>query len=436
MRRIGRLADRTPAGRDRPVDLLRAIAICAVIVGHWLAVHVTHGPGGLRGGNVLELVPWTRPLTWVFQVMPIFFLVGGYAGAASLASHRSRGGGATTWILRRTDRLLRPTSTLLATLVAAALAARVLGADTRLVATAVWLAAIPLWFLVVYLAVVALTPAMHALHRRHGLAVPIVLAGAVAAGDAVRLLLRMPVAGSANFLLAWLAVHQLGFAWQDGRLPAGRRVAVPLTAGGLVALVLLTVAGPYPISMVGVPGQEIQNTSPPTLALLALAAVQTGLALWAHDPAARLLRRRRPWLVVVAVNAVIMTLFLWHMSAAVLGALALYPTGVLPQPPPGTPLWLLLRVPWLVVLALILAVLVLVFGPVELRAGPAGTGSGTAGVAAGVFTVLGLAAVVAGLLGIAAAGPGRHGVAGLPTAAVAGYFAGAGLLRIIRRRCL
>ncbi|MEV1177140.1 acyltransferase [Nonomuraea sp. NPDC049784] len=428
-----RLAERTPAHRDRHVDLLRAIAIAAVVVGHWLVVYVSYD-GRPQGGSALEAVPWTRPLTWLFQVMPVFFLVGGYANAASLTAHRARGGDATCWTLRRTDRLVRPTTMLLAVLTAAALLAGALGVDPGLVATAVWVAGIPLWFLVAYVAVVALTPLTHALHRRYGLAVPIALVVLVGLGDAARLALRVPAAGQGNFLFGWLAVHQLGFAWQDGRLPARPGVGLPLALSGLAALVALTVLGPYPVSMVGIAGEAVQNTSPPTLALLALAATQAGLALAFHDPAGRWLRRPRPWTVVVAINSVVMTLFLWHMTAVVLGALALYPTGLLPSPPPGTPAWLLLRLPWLVVLALILGVLVMVFGPVERRAGPSPGPGATAGVTAGVLTVLGIAGVVAGLLTLAVTGPRGHALSGLPIVALIVYFAGAGILRLIRWR--
>ncbi|MBB5133499.1 fucose 4-O-acetylase-like acetyltransferase [Thermocatellispora tengchongensis] len=412
------------------MDLLRAVAIVAVVVGHWLAVHVTYGAEGMSGGSVLDLVPWTRPLTWLFQVMPIFFLVGGYANAASLASWRRRGGDAAGWTLHRTGRLVRPTTALLAVLTAGALSARAAGADPRLVGIAVWLAAIPLWFLIAYLAVVALTPLMYALHRRAGLAVPLALTALVGLGDLARLALGTPEAGQANFLLAWLAVHQLGFAWRDGLLPTRPAVALPLALLGLAALVLLTVFGPYPVSMVGIAGEEIQNTSPPTLALLALALAQTGIALLCHDPAARWLRRPRPWTVVVAVNSVIMTLFLWHMTAAVLGVLALYPTGLFPQPPAGSAEWVLLRLPWLAVLAVILAALVAVFGPVERRVPPGPAPQGGARGAA--LALAGVAAVLAGLLGIAVPGPGDHGPAGLATWALVAYFAGAAVLRYAR----
>lgn len=429
-----RAAERTPAHRDRHVDLLRAVAIGAVVAGHWLAVHVTVEDGGPRGGNVLDVVPWTRPLTWLFQVMPIFFLVGGFANAASLTSYRRRGGNAVEWTLRRTDRLMRPTTTLLVVLVAGALAARAAGAGGHLAGLAVWLAGIPLWFLAAYVAVVALTPLMYAAHRRFGLAVPVVLAGLVGLGDAARWSPAVPYAGEANYLLAWLAVHQLGIAWRDGRLPARRGVALPMAGLGLLALVALTVAGPYPISMVGAAtGEEIQNTAPPTLALLALAVTQTGLALLLHDAGNRWLRRRRPWTAVVAVNSVIMTVFLWHMTAVVLAVPILHAAGLLPQAVPGSPAWVLLRLPWLAVLAVILGVLVALFGRVERRTGPLPVPGGATGPLPFARTFAGVAAVLAGLLGIALAGPGEHGPAGMPTWALLGYLAGAAVLRHARR---
>jgi hypothetical protein len=97
----------TPAHRDRYVDLLRAAAILAVVTGHGLTAAVIVQDGRLSGINALEVLPWARPLTWLFQVMPVFFLVGGYANAASWSSHQRRGGAGVSWVRSRMFRLLR-----------------------------------------------------------------------------------------------------------------------------------------------------------------------------------------------------------------------------------------------------------------------------------------------------------------------------------------
>jgi hypothetical protein len=440
--RLREIAERTPARRERYVDLLRAIAIIMVVIGHWLVIVVEPVDGTVHGFSALSELAWAHPLTWAFQVMPVFFIVGGFANAASLASHRRGGGAAVGWLLDRSARLVQPTAVLLVTLGLGALVARAAGADPDLIGTAVWLASLPLWFLVAYLAMVFLTPVMHALHRRAGLAVPVLLLVLVLIGDILRLWSGDEAFGYGNFLFAWLAIHQVGFSWQDGRLPPRPKVALPLLAGGAGALLALTLAGPYPVSMVTVPGATVQNSSPPTLALVALATTQLGLALLVRSPAERWLRRRRPWTVVVAVNAVILTLFLWHMGAAVVATVGLHLAGLLPASPVDSAAWLWWQIPWIAILAAVLGVLVALFGRFETRAtaahGPRpGLPAGLTAVGhrTGPLTVVTAAGYLAALLGLlwqATAGEDDHGPFGLPTGSLLVFLAGAGLLWLAR----
>jgi peptidoglycan/LPS O-acetylase OafA/YrhL len=104
---IRELAARTPTRRERHIDLLRAVAILAVVTGHWLVITIEYDPGKgqLTGYSVLGVLTWSHPVTWLFQVMPVFFIVGGYANAASLNAHRHRGGGDAGWLLDRSARL-------------------------------------------------------------------------------------------------------------------------------------------------------------------------------------------------------------------------------------------------------------------------------------------------------------------------------------------
>ncbi len=75
--RAGELAERTPETRDRYVDFLRAASITVVVLGHWLIAAAYLQDGELRLDSLLELAPRTQWLTWAFQVMPVFFIVGG-----------------------------------------------------------------------------------------------------------------------------------------------------------------------------------------------------------------------------------------------------------------------------------------------------------------------------------------------------------------------
>ncbi len=95
----------TPDERNRYVDFLRAVSILMVVTGHWLIVALYYQDGSLTPGDLLEIKPGTQWLTWLFQVMPIFFIVGGYANAVSLESARRRGVGYAGWLAARLHRL-------------------------------------------------------------------------------------------------------------------------------------------------------------------------------------------------------------------------------------------------------------------------------------------------------------------------------------------
>ncbi|MEV4767390.1 acyltransferase [Micromonospora chokoriensis] len=476
MRRLRQLAERTPAGRERYVDLLRALAITMVIIGHWVVTVIERDADGrATAHSALGDLRWAYPLTWLAQVMPVFFLVGGFANAASLTRLRARGGDAADWLLDRSARLVRPTSTLLLVLTAAAAVAWLRGADPTWIREVFWFATIPLWFLVAYLVVVMLTPPMYALHRRFGLAVPLVLVALVGLGDLGRL--TGPEGLSyGNYLFGWMAVHQLGFAWHDThatsppashtapppaagrtappspkadaagpsrpertavrrrRLPTSRRTGLAFLAVGLGALLLLTVLGPWPVAMLKVPDERLDNAAPPSLALLAVAAGQLGVILLLRGSAERLLRRTGPWQVVIGVNLVVLTVFLWHLTAAILLIGLLDATGTLPTPAVDSAAWWAWRVPWLLLLTAVLAVLVAVFGPVEARSGRHRTarraGRGTPVQAAA--TVAGYAAVVAALLVNSTTPQHAPEPLGTPVGALLAYAAGAGALRLLR----
>lgn len=417
-------AARTPADRERLADLLRAVAICLVVVGHWLAISVTYQDGRLSGRNALTDLAWAHPVTWLFQVMPVFFVVGGYANSASLHSYRVNGGGSTDWLLTRTDRLLRPVTALFVVVPVAALAARFAGVPADVVGTATWLASIPLWFMLAYLAMVVLTPWMYALHRRAGLWVPAVMVAWVALADLLRLGFELPYVGESTYLIGWLTVYQVGMCWWAGLIPTRRAWLLACTAGSAAVLVLLTAVGPYEVRMVG------GNTNPPSLALLALAATQIGLVLLIRPAAARWLARPGPWTVVVAVNSVVLTVFVWHMTAAAVAGAIVYPTGLMAQPPVDSAAWLWWRVPWLAAAVVVLVGLVAVFGRIELRR-PDLTPLPPGRVRTALIG-FGVPAVLGGLMGVALAGRDYHGPGGLPPAAVLAYLAGAAALRAAR----
>lgn len=384
------LAARTPASRDRTIDALRVGSIAVVVLGHWLMATVTVSADGTVGaGNALAAVPALAYLTWLLQVVPVFFLVGGVGHARALRSGRPYG----VFVRGRVSRLLRPTAAFLAGWVAVAAALGAAGLDRGVLGLALRTVPQPLWFIGVYLGVIGLAPLMWRWHRRHGAAVPALLGLGAVAVDVLRFRLGLGAAGALNIALVWLAVHQLGFLLADGRLT--RRVGAVLALAGGGALVLLTSAGPYPVSMIGLPGDPVSNMNPPTVALLAQAVALTGLVVLLRPPLARLLVDSRVWTAVVAANGVVMTVFLWHLTALFAFSAGLIALGV-PLPAAGTPAWWVTRPLWIVALAALTVPLVAAFRGLERPVpvpGGCPTGRAAVGISACTLGVLGLSAV-------------------------------------------
>lgn len=362
---VRRLAAATPASRDRFVDLVRAFAILSVVVGHWTMAVIFWQNGRITGENALALVKGAWIGTWVFQVMPLFFFVGGFANATTLSGAAGRGMTYADYGRARAIRLLRPVVVFGGVWAVAGLLLPLTGLSQATVDLGTRAVAQPLWFLGAFLAVIAMAPTMMRAHRRFRIRALLALAVGAGLVDGLRFGLHRPAIGLLNYLLVWLFAQQMGFFYQDGsllRLP--RRAYGAMAVGGLLALTALGVKGPYPSSMVGVSTDPISNMDPPTLVITALAVWQVGLAMLVRPALTRWAARARPWAAVVLVNTRIMTIFLWHLTAMILGVVILLPLGF-PQPEAGTTEWWLLRVPWVLALGVILVPLVMLFGRFE-----------------------------------------------------------------------
>ncbi|MPY61315.1 acyltransferase family protein [Streptomyces spongiae] len=358
-----RLDAATPPERDRAVDALRAFAILGIVLGHWLVTALVADGGALRAASPLRDMPWLAPISWVFQTLAVFFLVGGHVATKSYAAARARGVGAPPagaesrvagygeWLRTRLSRLFGPVAAVLVLWTVVAAGLLLTGAGMGTVHTLVKLALSPLWFLLVFAVLTAATPLLTRLNPLWPLAVVLHV-------DLIRFGLGGPSwLGWVNLAAGWLVPYTLGAAWTRGELDRRRAGWILLTGGGVVTAVLVTWAG-YPASMVGVPGAAVSNLNPPTLTAVTFGLAQCGLALLLRAPLRRAMRRPVAWAAVALVNVSAMTVFLWHQTALMATTAVGLTWGRLPglHTAPDGLAWVAARVAWLPVFALALLV--------------------------------------------------------------------------------
>jgi len=344
--------------RDPFMDGLRALSLFVVVAWHWVFTVISwqHGP---HAGNPIGSAPGLWALTWVLQVMPLFFFVGGFAHLRAWESVERAGGGYATFCRRRLGRLLKPAALCVGAVVAVRVAAGAIFPSVTWLGSAFTLVLSPLWFLCVYVVLVCLAPLGIWMHRRHGALVPVLLAAAACLVDVARFHGHVPVVAWLNFVFVWAFAHQLGFFWE--RLAAApRRVALALAGGGLLGLVALTNIGLYPKSMVGVPGEAFSNMGPPTICILALCLLQAGVVALVRPAACRWLERPQARRLVEWATRRSMTVYLWHFVGFSVAYAALWVVGLhAPQTPGG--LWWLERPLYVLVPAMVTVPMVRAF---------------------------------------------------------------------------
>ncbi|WP_327233602.1 acyltransferase [Streptomyces sp. NBC_01317] len=361
---VRRIDAATPPGRDRATDALRALAILGVVLGHWLVTALVADSGTVRAASPLRYLPHLAPVSWLFQTLAVFFVVGGQVAAPSYASARARGTTYGQWLGARTARLWRPVTAVLGVWAVAAGVMLVSGVSPPTVHALLKLVLSPLWFLLVLMALTAATPLVARLHPLWPLAVVLHI-------DLFRFALGGPAwLGWVNLAAGWLVPYCLGAAWSRGDL-SGRGAAWVLLGGGSAATALLVLFGGYPASMVGVPGAPVSNLDPPTLAAVTFGLAQCGAALLLLGPLRRLCARPAVRAGVALANLSAVTVFLWHQTAM----MAVTATGLLVGRPlaglhtvPDHPGWVPARLAWLPAFAAALLVCWAAFRGHEQRA--------------------------------------------------------------------
>lgn len=361
--------------RDRTVDLIRVLAMGGVVLGHWLVTVPLATPSGWRIVSPLQYLDELVAGTWLLQTLPVFFFAAGFAAVRS-----SRSSGHRAWLGNRVRQLAHAVLPLGVFWLVTVVALMLLGVPDRTVVVAAALAVGPLWFLGIYLLLLAGLPLIERFTHAYGwssIALPI---GIVAACDLVRYgPWHVPeVVESLTWLsvpFGWLVPFQLGYALATDRLTA--RAARVLVAGGLIGAGVLMIVADYPVSMVGVTGAERSNLGPVSLLVIALGLLQVGGYGLLRTRLTRLLDRPRLARFVDRANTLAMPIYLWHQSALVLVALVLGAMvgadGLVGAPDHVG--WLGQRLAWLPVVALVLAILLVLVRPGLDRA-PAPTVSG------------------------------------------------------------
>jgi hypothetical protein len=348
----------TPVDRDRAIDVIRIAALVAVVVGHTVMATSTIDDDVFIWSNLLTDSVVFQALTWVFQIMPLFFFAGVAASVNSWHPDISWG----NWLMCRCTRLYRPVFSYLAFWISALAVLRyflpehvyepIAGISIQL-----------LWFLGAYVLVLAAVPVLSRITSRGRLVASVAgVYALIALVDAIRVNLDVPAAVGYVNLVAWLIPGILGIGYRRGLL--ARRATALLGMAMLVVNIALMWAGPYELSLVGIESQHLKNMTPPSLLLAGHAIMMCAFAIAAAPAIARWARRPRVWWLTAIGNSGAMTLYLWHIPV-LLGLHLVFDYLGHPRYDAGAPSFVALSILQLVIMAGLVAAAFVLLRPLE-----------------------------------------------------------------------
>lgn len=385
-----RTAVSTPArraSRDTGIDFVRALCVLGVVLLHSIMVGVTVSDQGPVFDNASDGTGWIAPLSWLLQVMPLFFVIGGFSGLLAYRRMRERGGTAVGFVAGRLHRLLRPAVFTVAIVGVGLALLTVSGVPADLIATAGFRYGQPLWFLGVFLLCQALLPLLASAHERAPYRTIAALVAAAVAVDVLRTATGIDGLGFLNLAFVWMALQQIGFFLADGRIDAlSRRVRATAGLAALLLLVLTFVTGIYSADL-------IANINPPTAALLLVGVAHTSLLSLHRERLERFSLRPRVAAFTGFVTVRTMTIYLWHMPVLLVmaGATAVYAltTGVA-LPALDSAGWWAGRPLWLITALALTAIIAVAFTRFESRPAPQTTTSRRRVVAGALSGLIGV----------------------------------------------
>ncbi len=341
---VDQLVAGAKSDRNRAVDFYKAIAMVAVAFGHWMAIAVFKDEdGGIVAKNALEFDYSLAWVTWALQVMPLFFLAGGFSSAVSLDSHNRKSGTPQDWVANRLRRMMLPTM-ILAYFWIVVLGLGQLAGQGEIAFLGAAAGAIPLWFLANYTIDTAIAPITLPLFRKNPLMFFMGIGVAFTLFE-IAGWVGIPYIHGVNWVIGWLIFQILGFAWKDGLLPGPKNLLwiAPVMWAVTYAVVKL---GPWRASMVNDGEATFNPTHPPSIALMLFGLAYCATALLLAPSINKWLARSAGSFKVVAIlGGVGMSVYLWHFTAAVLAGVGLLFVDGLPTAEVGSPEWWVQKMP-------------------------------------------------------------------------------------------
>ena len=172
----------------------------------------------------------------------------------------------------------------------------------------------PLWLVSIYLVMVIFAPFTIFLHKKYPYATVLGLITMTILIDNIDFSLNLSYIRLFNYLFFWIAIHQLGYFYADGKILKVNlnvfRYITLFTYGYL--FYQMSDSNPY-LSLASYRLTSLNNEDPPTTTYLIASIGLICLFLSLKNVIENILSNQKIWLLISHVHSNIYTVYLWHL---------------------------------------------------------------------------------------------------------------------------
>ena len=321
LRSVFNEASKTSISRERFIDFTKVIGLLFLIVNSFLFLRLEESSGELFVTNLSAESQSLIVISWFTAGMSLFFFSMGFNNLIAWYSNVGRDGSQWNYLVDRINTLLGP---VLVWIFSSTIVLNILSRSSNFpnylttsedgIMPSIEFILWPLWLVSIYLVMVLFAPLTIFLHKKYPYATVLTLFTMTVLIDNIEFSLNFSYIKLFNYLFFWIAIHQLGYFYADGKIQEVNvnvfRYLTVFSYGYL--FYQISVSNKY-LSLASYRLSSLNNEDPPTTLYLVASIGLISLVFTLKNLIEKMLSNQKIWLLISHIHANIYTIYLWHL---------------------------------------------------------------------------------------------------------------------------
>jgi len=326
LRSVFNETNNTSISRERFIDFLKTFGLLLLVFNSFSFLNINYSGGEYLIINNSFSSSNSSIVTWFTVGLPIFIFSMGFTNLIAWYSNVGRDGSQWNYLVDRINSLLGPVLVLifavsisLNILLRSNLIPNYLTTTEDGVISLVEFTLWPLWLVSIYMVMVMFAPLTIYLHKKYPYPTLVILVLVTIFIDIVEVPINYSYIQVFNYLFFWLAIHQLGYFYADGKIQMFKKSIYFLFSVVLYGFLYYQVFfNEKVINFANYRLNSVSNEDPPSAYYLIASFAFLFLLISLQKFFVKLLNNRKVWLIFSHIHSNIYTIYLWHLISLVI----------------------------------------------------------------------------------------------------------------------